>query len=100
MEQTKSLISSTRVYESLTLYKKSGSYSYTTVVVVVVVVNTQFKYIHTYIQDNLHIYGVPCYANKHICVDKSMQKFLKPNRKVDCATQHFRPGGHLVSTMN
>ena len=22
---------------------------------------------HTYIQDKLHIYGVPCYANKHMC---------------------------------
>ncbi len=54
----------------------------------------------------IHIYrtictSTVCHATQtSICVDKSMQKFLKPNRKVDCATQRFRPGGHLVSTMN
>ncbi len=61
---------------------------------------------YTILNTYIHIYRTICTSTvRHatqtsICVDKSMQKFFKQNRKVDCATQHFRPGGHLVSTMN
>ena len=49
---------------------------------------------YTILDTYIHIYRTI------ICVDKSMQKFFKQNREVNCATPRFRPGGHLDNTMN